>query len=109
MFGKSSRGTCNASQALEGGPHVALAPRPTGGPGPFGAGFRPAPAVVGRHRGADRIRGRLLHAPVNRAISTARAVADAVTALDSRTARRMSSGSGTRPAPRSGRVSVIPP
>src|SRR5207245_11409477 len=100
MFGKSSRGTWNASQAVEGGPHVALAPRPTGRPGPVRRGFRPAPAVVGRHRGADRIRGRLLHAPVNRAISTARAVADAVTALDSRTARRMYYGSGMRQAAR---------
>src|SRR5580704_3301219 len=108
MVDKSSTGTGNPSQAL-GGPHVALAPRPAGRPGPVRRGFRPAPAVVGRHRGADRTRGRLLHAPVRRAISTARAVADAVTALASRTARRMSSGSGTRPAPRSGRVSVTPP
>src|SRR5438132_12785244 len=109
MFDKSSRGTCKPSQALEGGPHVALAARPTGRPGPVRRGFRPAPAVVGRHHRADRIRGRLLHAPVRRAISTARAVADAVTALDSRTARRMSSGAGARPFPKSGRVSVTPP
>ena len=41
--------------------------------------------------------------------STARAVADTVTARDKTIARRMSAGSGVLPSPSSGRVSVTPP
>ena len=49
------------------------------------------------------------YAPVSPAISTARAVADTVTALDRTIARRMSSDSGARPSPSSGRASATPP
>ena len=78
-------------------------------------GIRPAPAVVGDYRGADRIGAEFPAPPVTRArhgrsaMSTARAVADTVTALERTMDRRMSPGSGLRPSPSSGRVSATPP
>lgn len=46
------------------GHNVALAPGPAGHPGPVRCRVRTAPAVVGGHRGTDRLRGRVLHAAV---------------------------------------------
>src|SRR5208337_1994568 len=56
-------------------------PCPPGRTGPIRRRIRSSRAVVDRRRGAGYLPGRLLPPPVNPAISTARAVADTVTAL----------------------------
>src|SRR5512142_3285100 len=110
MFNTPPPGTCTgSSKALEGGQGNAVPARSADHPDRGRRGFRPARAVVGRHRGAGDLAHQLLHAPVTTAISTARAVANPVTALESAIAWRMSSGSGARPSPSPGRASATPP
>src|SRR5690242_5119982 len=110
MFNMPQPGTWSMQfKALEGGHENAVPARSADHPDRRRRGFRPSRAVVGRHRGAGDLAHQLLHAPVTTAISTARAVAHAVTALESTIAWRMSSGSGARPSPSPGRASATPP